>query len=115
MLLINCTKFYWLNLNLNKELDSLLDFSLLYAKHRVLEIYYNFFEMICDADKYKEIEMDTESFYLVPSGENLEDVILSTKRCPIAQINSLPTQKNFFPRKCCKTHKDQDTSEPGLF
>ena len=51
-------------------------FILQYAKLRMLEIYYNFFEKFCTTDKYEELEMDTDSLYLALSEENLEDVIL---------------------------------------
>ena len=51
-------------------------FILQYAKLRMLELYYNFFKKFCDTDKYEELEMDTDSFYLVLSEGNLEDAIL---------------------------------------
>ena len=51
-------------------------FILQYAKLRMLELYYIFFENFCDTDKYEELEMDTDSLYLALSEKNLEDVIL---------------------------------------
>ena len=42
----------------------------------MLELYYNLFKNFCDTDKYEKLEMDTNSFYLALSKENLEDVIL---------------------------------------
>ena len=41
-----------------------------YAKLRMLEIYYNFFKKFCDTNKYEELEMETDSFYLDFSEEN---------------------------------------------
>ena len=55
-------------------------FMLQYAKLRMLEIYCNFFKKFCDTDKYEELEMDTNSFYLSLSEQKLEDVILPEKR-----------------------------------
>ena len=45
-------------------------FILQYAKLRLLELYFNFFEKYCDPDKYEELEMDTDSLYLALSEEN---------------------------------------------
>ena len=39
-------------------------FILQYAKLRMLELYYNFFDKFCDVQKFEEIEMDTDSLYL---------------------------------------------------
>ena len=36
-------------------------FILQYAKFRMLELYYNFFERFCDVNKFEELEMDTDS------------------------------------------------------
>ena len=52
------------------------------AKQRKLELHYKFSKKFCDADKYEELEMDTDSLYLALSEENVEDVILSGKRDP---------------------------------
>ena len=49
-------------------------FILQYAKLRILELYYNFFERFCDVNKFEELEMDTDSLYLA----------LSEKKCTIA-------------------------------
>ena len=35
-------------------------FILQYAKLRMLELYYNFFDKICDVNKFEELEMDTD-------------------------------------------------------
>ena len=39
-------------------------FILQYAKLRMLELYYNFFERFCDVNKFEELEMDTDSLCL---------------------------------------------------
>ena len=39
-------------------------FILQYAKLRMLELYYNYFDEFCDATKLEEMELDTDSLYL---------------------------------------------------
>ena len=70
-------------------------FILQYAKQRMLEPYYNFFEKFCYTDKYEELEMDTDSLYLALSEENLEDVILPEKRVEWEQLRSEDCTDNF--------------------
>ena len=36
-------------------------FILQYAKLRMLELYYNFFDKFCDVNKFEELEMDADS------------------------------------------------------
>ena len=48
-------------------------FILQYAKLRMLELNYNFFDKFCDVDKFGELEMDTDSLYLALAHENLYD------------------------------------------
>ena len=89
----------------------------------MLEPYYIFFKKFCDTDKYEELEMDTDSFYLALCEENLADVILPKKRAEWDQLRSKEctddftanATDNFFPRTCCNTHKKFDKREPGLF
>ena len=51
-------------------------FSILqYAKLRMLELYYNFFERFCDVNKFEELEMDTDTLYLALSEKELYDCI----------------------------------------
>ena len=33
----------------------------------MLELYYNFFERFCDVNKFEELEMDSDSWYLALS------------------------------------------------
>ena len=98
-------------------------FTLQYAKQGRLELYYNFFKLFCDTDKYEKLEMDTDSLYLALSEENLEDVILPEKRAEWEQLRSKDctdnftanATDNFFPRTWCNVHKKHDKREPGLF
>ena len=98
-------------------------FILQYAKLRMLELYYNFFQKFCDTDKYEEPEMDTDSIYLALSEENLEDVIRPGKRAEWDQLRSKDCTENitpnatdnFFRGTCCKVHKKHDNREPGHF
>ena len=46
----------------------------------MLEFYYIFSQKFCNADKYEELEIDTDSLYLGLSEDNLQDVILLEKR-----------------------------------
>ena len=50
-------------------------FILQYAKLRMLEFHYNFFESFCDVNKFEELEMDTHSLYLALSEKELYDCI----------------------------------------
>ena len=34
-----------------------------YAKLRLFELYYNFFDKFCDVTKFEELEMKPDSFY----------------------------------------------------
>ena len=55
-------------------------FILQYAKLRMLELYYNFFDKFCDVKKFDELEMDTDSLYLALAEANLYDCIQPDKR-----------------------------------
>ena len=98
-------------------------FILQYAKQRVLELYYNFINEFCDTDKYEELEIDSDSLYLVLSDENLEDVNPPEKRAEWDKLRSedctdnftANATDNFFPRTCCHTHRKLEKTEPGLF
>ena len=55
-------------------------FILQYAKLRMLELYYNFFDRFCDVDKFKELEMNTDFLYLALAHEILYDCIRPAKK-----------------------------------
>ena len=94
-----------------------------YAKFRLLELYYKFFERFCDVDKFEELEIDTDSLYLALSEKKLYDCVreeskfewelLRTKDCK--DDFTANAAINFFPRTCCTEHKKHDKREPGLF
>ena len=98
-------------------------FILQYAKLRMLELYYNFFERFCDVNKFEELEMDTDSLYLALSEKELYDCIreesqaewglLRTEDCKDDFTANATT--NFFPRTCCTKHMEHDKRESGLF
>ena len=54
-------------------------FILQYAKLRMLELYYNFFDKFCDMNKIEELEMDTDSLYLALADENQIRELLGKK------------------------------------
>ena len=55
-------------------------FILQYAKLRIMELYYNYFDKFCDVNKFEELEMDTDSLYLALAEENLYDCIEPEKQ-----------------------------------
>ena len=97
-------------------------FILQYAKLRMLELYYNFFEGFCDVNKFEELEMDIDSLYLALSEKELynccrEDSksewgVLRTEYCKDHFTANATT--NFFPRTCSTKHTKHDKREPGL-
>ena len=98
-------------------------FILQYAKLRMLELYYNFFDKFCDVNKFEELEMDTDSLYLALAEENLYDCIQPDKRAAWEKMREsdcrdsfkADAKSNFFPRTCRSIHKKHDKREPGLF
>ena len=98
-------------------------FILQYAKLRTLELYYNFSRRFCDVSKFEELEMDTDSLYLVLSEKELYDCIreeskaewdlMRTEDCKEDFTANATT--NFFPRTCCTKHMKHNKREPGLF
>ena len=55
-------------------------FILQYAKLKMLELYYNFFDKFCDVNKFEELETDTDSLYLAVAEETLYDCIQPEKK-----------------------------------
>ena len=55
-------------------------FILQYAKLRMLELYYNFFDKFCDVNIFEELGIDTNSLHLAFAEENLYDCIQSEKK-----------------------------------
>ena len=55
-------------------------FILQYAKVRMLELYYNFFDKFCDVYNFEELEMDTDLLYLALDEEKLYDCFPPEKK-----------------------------------
>ena len=70
-------------------------FLLQYAKLRMLKLYYIFFDNFCDVNKFKEIEMDTDSRYLDLAEEILDECILPSKRAEWKGKQNKDCQENF--------------------
>ena len=91
-------------------------FILQYAKLRMLELYYNFFDTFCDVNKFEELVMDTDSLYLVLAEESSYDCIQPDKRAAWEKMREnycrdsfkADANSNFLPRTCCSTHKKHD-------
>ena len=67
-------------------------FILQYAKLRMLELYYNFFDKFCDVNKFEELEMDTDSLYLALAEENLYDCIKPDKRAAWEKLGKMTVE-----------------------
>ena len=50
-------------------------FDVNYAKQRMLELDYNFFDKFCDLNKFEDFEMDTDFLYLAPVEQEVTDCI----------------------------------------
>ena len=94
-------------------------FILQYAKFRMLELYYNFFERFCDVNKFEELEMDTDSLYLALSEKQLYDCIREESKAEWELMRTVDCKddftanatNNFFPRTCCTEHIKHDKRE----
>ena len=99
-------------------------FILQYAKLRMLELYYNFFQKFCDLNSFEEMEMDTHSLYPALAHDSLEDCIKLDMREVWNNIRmndcsnttfAADSSNIFFPRTCCSKQIKHDKREPGLF
>ena len=98
-------------------------FILQYAKLRMLELYYNFFERFCDVNKLEELEMDSDSLYLALSEKELYDYIREESKAEWGLLRAKDCKddftakatNSFFPRTCGTRHIKHDKREPGLF
>ena len=100
-------------------------FILQYAKLTMLQLKYNFFSTFCDKNKYKLIEMDTDSLYMALSKERIAKIIrpeMQTlwywmRQSDCSNNFAANSSSNFFPRECCNKHAnfDKRTSASGLF
>ena len=98
-------------------------FILQYAKLRILELCYNYFNRFCDVSKFEFLEMDTDSLYLALAEKEPENCIRPEMGAEWQKLRSIDSVNNFtadaaakfFPRTCCEKHKEQDKREPGSF
>ena len=98
-------------------------FILQFAKLRMLELYYNFFDKICDMNKVEELEVDTDSLYLALAEQELTDCFRPEMKTEWEKMRSTDCDDsfaadasgNFFTLTCCAKHKKHDKREPGLF
>ena len=97
-------------------------FILQYAKLTMLQLFYNFFQLFCDSQKYELIEMDTDSLYMALSEDKVE--LIRPEMKLMLEMNRendcrddfrADEHYNFFPRNCCQQHWKFDQSTPGLF
>ena len=91
-------------------------FILQYAKLWLLELYYNFFNNFCDVNKFKHLEMDTDSLYLALAEKGLEDCIKPAMKAEWQRLRSNGCVDSFtadavaysFPRTCFVKQKQLD-------
>ena len=72
-----------------------------YAKLRMLELYFSFFDKFCDVQKFEELEMDTNSLYLALTHENLYDCIRPEMRRVGNEIRSHDLKEDFRADSTC--------------
>ena len=93
-----------------------------YAKLRMLELFYSFFQKFCIFNSFDELELHTESLYIAVAHDLFEDCITPEMRENWNNIrindcsNTFAADSGniFFPRTYCK-HIIHDKREPGLF
>ena len=99
-------------------------FILQYAKKRMLEFAYQFLKRNLKQDTYMYLSMDTDSAYYALSTVDLRSAIKTQElvneydRKIYHSCNDAPycaSIENWFPRKCCPTHRKYDRRTPGLF
>ena len=98
-------------------------FILQYAKLRMLELHFSFFERFCDVNNFEELEMDTDSLYLALSEKESYDCIREESKAEWGLLRTEDCKDDFtangtiniFPRTCCTKHMKHDKREPGLF
>ena len=89
-------------------------FILQYAKLRMLELYYNFFDKYCGLTKFEEL-------YPALTEHDLYDCIRPAKKEGWNSLRSgdctynfsANSTNNFVPRTCCAKYKKHDRREPG--
>ena len=98
-------------------------FILQYAKLRMLKLFYNFFDQLCDFNHFEELETDTYSLYVALAEEDLDERILPSKRAKCSDKRSkdcqdsftMDAKNKFSPLASCSKHNKHDKREQGLF
>ena len=98
-------------------------FSILqFAKRRMLELHYNFFDKFFDVNKLDDLEMDTDSLYLALAEQELTNCVRPEMKAEWENMRSTDWDDcfaahaagNFFLATCCTKHKKHDKREPSL-
>ena len=94
-----------------------------YAKLRILELYFNFFDKCYDVTLFEWVGMVTDSLFLALVEHDFYDCIQpamkkrweSLRSGDCTDAFSVKSARNFFPHTCCAKHKKHDRREPGVF
>ena len=95
------------------------------GKQRMLEFRYDFLGRIMRPRSFRVIEMDTDSFYMALTENDLYECFNEVAKSQMQENAKhyheqedcyLPNpQLNFLTRSCCKEHGAMDKRTPGLF
>ena len=97
-------------------------FNLQDAKLQLWERYHNFFTNFSDVNKFKELQMVTDSLYPAAAEKELENYIRTGMRADWQRLRLndcfdsfiADAVAKFFTRASCVKHKQHDKTEPGL-
>ena len=81
-----------------------------YAKLRMLQFYFDFFDKYLDRSDFQYCETDTDSAYVALSGPSVESLVE-----PELRVEYEKEKSNWFPRTDTPEHKAFDKRTPGLF
>ena len=98
-------------------------FTLHYAKMRILELYYNFFDKFYEVNKFEKLEIDTDSFYLALVEKKLIRLYSTRKKRHLGKKREndcrdsfkADAKSKFFPQTLLHTHKKHNKRESALF
>ena len=95
------------------------------GKQRMLEFRYDFLGRIMRPRSFRAIEMDTDSFYMALTENDLYECFNEVAKSQMQENAKLyheqencylpNAQLNFLTRSCCKEHGAMDKRTPGLF
>ena len=81
-----------------------------YAKLRMLQFYYNCVDHFLDRSNYELLEMDTDSLYMAPAGDSVEELVKPKRKEEFQKVKS-----SWFPRRDTPENTADDKRTPGLF